>query len=229
MSYIPFPKRLLFQSYKRVNWERWQGLQERKVLTQRTVREVLERQPYLKPRVHSVLIRSRGEGIFFLFWGKKKKNGTVRLMILHVETWKNILKNIAGHLRLENLYIYNHVNSYYWINQNIFACDIFAKKSCHVTFKVKVTQWDTTLCDPMDYTVRRIFQARILEYVAGPFPRGSSQARDRIQVSHNADRFFTSWATREALWHLKIIIKIKWEEVGKESGGWIKEVNSQPP
>ena len=51
---------------------------------------------------------------------------------------------------------------------------------------------------PMDYTVHGILQARILEWVAFPFSRGSSQPRDRTQVSHNAGRFFTSWATREA-------------------------------
>ena len=39
-----------------------------------------------------------------------------------------------------------------------------------------------------------------------PFSRGSSQPRDRIQVSHIAGRFFISWATREALiyWIWKI-------------------------
>ena len=31
-----------------------------------------------------------------------------------------------------------------------------------------------------------------------PFSRGSSQPRDRIQVSHIVGKFFTSWATREA-------------------------------
>ena len=51
----------------------------------------------------------------------------------------------------------------------------------------------------MDYTVRGILQARILEWVAVPFSRGSSQPRDRTQVSHIAGGFFTSWATREAL------------------------------
>ena len=50
----------------------------------------------------------------------------------------------------------------------------------------------------MDYTVHGILQARILEWVAFPFSRGSSQPRDQIQVSHIAGRFFTSWATREA-------------------------------
>ena len=43
--------------------------------------------------------------------------------------------------------------------------------------KVKVTQLCPTLCNPMDYTVYGILQARILEWVALPFSRGSSQPR----------------------------------------------------
>ena len=43
-----------------------------------------------------------------------------------------------------------------------------------------------------------ILQARILERVAFPFPRGSSQPRNWTQVSRIVGRFFTSWATREA-------------------------------
>ena len=50
----------------------------------------------------------------------------------------------------------------------------------------------------MDLLVHAILQARILEWVAFPFSRGSSQPRDRIQVSHIAGGFFASWATREA-------------------------------
>ena len=64
--------------------------------------------------------------------------------------------------------------------------------------KVKVAQSCPTLCDPMDYTVHGILQARILEWVAFPFFRGSSQPRDQTQFSRIAGRFFTSWATREA-------------------------------
>ena len=63
---------------------------------------------------------------------------------------------------------------------------------------VKVPQSCPTLCDPMDYTVKGILQAQILEWVAFPFSRGSSQLRDWTQVSHIAGGFFTSWATREA-------------------------------
>ena len=44
--------------------------------------------------------------------------------------------------------------------------------------EVKVAQSCLTLCDPMDCTVRGILQARILELVAFPFSRGSSQPRD---------------------------------------------------
>ena len=54
------------------------------------------------------------------------------------------------------------------------------------------------LCDLMDYTIHGILQARILEWVAFPFSRGSFQPRDPTQASHIAGRFLTSWATRQA-------------------------------
>ena len=57
--------------------------------------------------------------------------------------------------------------------------------------KVRVAQSPLTLFDPMDYTVHGILQARILEWVAMPFSRGSSQLRDRTQVSHIAGGSFT--------------------------------------
>ena len=47
----------------------------------------------------------------------------------------------------------------------------------------------STLCDPMDYTVHGILQAILLEWVAIPFSMGSSQPRDRIQVSCIAGGF----------------------------------------
>ena len=52
--------------------------------------------------------------------------------------------------------------------------------------KVKVFQLCPALCDLVDYTVPGILQARILECVAFPFSKGSSQPRDQIQVSHIA-------------------------------------------
>ena len=65
--------------------------------------------------------------------------------------------------------------------------------------KVKVSQLYLTLCNPMDCMVHRIFQARILKWVAFSFSRGSYQPRDWTQVSCIADRFLTSWVEREAL------------------------------
>ena len=60
--------------------------------------------------------------------------------------------------------------------------------------KVKVTQSCLTLCDPTDYTVHGILQARILEWGALPFSRGSSRPRNRTGVSCTATGFFTNWA-----------------------------------
>ena len=60
-----------------------------------------------------------------------------------------------------------------------------------IKVKVKFTQSCPNLCNPMDYTVPEISQARILEWVAVPFFRGSSQSRDQTQVSHIAGRLVT--------------------------------------
>ena len=67
--------------------------------------------------------------------------------------------------------------------------------------KVKVAQSCPTLWDCMDCSsVHEIFQARILEWVAISFSRGSFRPRDRTWVTCIAGRVFTIWATREALW-----------------------------
>ena len=61
--------------------------------------------------------------------------------------------------------------------------------------EVKVPQSCPTLCDPMGYTVHGILQARTVEWVAFPSSRGSSQPRERTEVSRIAGGSFTSWAT----------------------------------
>ena len=65
-----------------------------------------------------------------------------------------------------------------------------------------VAQSFLTPCDPMDcslwgFSIHGIFQARVREWVAISFSRGSTQPRDWTWVSHIAGRHFTFWATRE--------------------------------
>ena len=60
------------------------------------------------------------------------------------------------------------------------------------TCTLKVTQLCLTFCNSMDYIVHGILQARILEWLACSFSRGSSQSRDLIQVSHIAGGFLTN-------------------------------------
>ena len=79
-------------------------------------------------------------------------------------------------------------------------------------------------CSPPGSSVHGILQARILEWVAIPFFRGSFWPRDKIWVSCIAGRRFTIWATREAqeLTHLK---RSWWRERLKAGGegdnrGW---------
>ena len=52
-----------------------------------------------------------------------------------------------------------------------------------------------------------ILQARILEWVANPFCRESSQPRHWTQVSHIAGKLFTVWATREAVTFFLVLKK----------------------
>ena len=78
------------------------------------------------------------------------------------------------------------------------------EKMCSVTclWKVLVAQpclilWDRVDCSLPDSLVHGILQARILEWVAIPFSRGSFCSRDWNQVSYIAGSFFTDWDTRK--------------------------------
>ena len=84
------------------------------------------------------------------------------------------------------------ISLYYYFFFIINECSVFVALLC------------LALCDATDYSVPNssvhvILQARILEWVAIPFSRESSPPRNQTQVSCIAGRFFTIWATREAL------------------------------
>ena len=52
-------------------------------------------------------------------------------------------------------------------------------------------------CSLPGSSIRGILQARLLEWVAISFSRGSSQPKNRTWVSRIAGRFFSNWVTRE--------------------------------
>ena len=112
-----------------------------------------------------------------------------------------------------------------------------------------IAQSCLTLCDPMDCwppgcTVHGILQARIVEWIAIPFSRGSSWPRDQTWVSCVAGRFFTVWATRETgvymcvkttVWgNSKMIVEITqlltghsmWRDKQEWKPGWSADIMS---
>ena len=91
-----------------------------------------------------------------------------------------------------------------WATREECWCNVNQFNHGQVCVCAKSLQSCPTVCDPMDYIACQVplsmgvLQARILEWVAMPSSRGSSQPRDQTQVSHIAGGFFTVWATREA-------------------------------
>ena len=80
-----------------------------------------------------------------------------------------------------------------------------------------VAQSCQTLCDPMDcsppgFSIQGIFQAKVMEWVAISFSRGSSWPRDQTWVSHIVGRCFTVWAKESA--------NAKAEELGLDPWVW---------
>ena len=119
--------------------------------------------------------------LFILFWLSEMgnlhytKNKILRKMILNLDIYF-IYQSIFQHL----LPLINVMGLWwiflYWPVMLSYVCVCLAAQSC------------LTICDPIDCSlpgssVHGILQARILKWVAIPFSKGSSQARDRTQVS----------------------------------------------
>ena len=106
-----------------------------------------------------------------------------------------------------------------WVNHLGIRCTNLSQTLTEVAWSEKYTtlvesevdqSCPTLCCDPVDCSplgssIHGILQSRILEWVAISFSRGSSQPRDRTQVSRIADRRFNLWATRETLSNSKTI------------------------
>ena len=82
-----------------------------------------------------------------------------------------------------------------WSPANLYQIFYFLCVFC-VSDSVCLILCDTINCSLPHSSIHGILQARILEWIAMPFSRGSSWPRDQTQVSCIADRFFTNWAMR---------------------------------
>ena len=117
---------------------------------------------------------------FQVYWKPKQIcNPWLCTLFQKIEVW----------LQYYTLQIYNTVIK---IFLRLCVCCMLVAQSC------------PTLCDPMDCSppgssVCGILQARILEWIAMPSSKGSSQPRDWTQVSHIAGGLFTIWALWEDL------------------------------
>ena len=92
---------------------------------------------------------------------------------------------------------------------------------------------DPMNCSPLGSSVREIFQARLLEWVAIPFSRRSSQSRNWTQVSWIAGRFFSIWATKNQrtwLWGRGLCgdMSIKGRLIWDDEFGAVAHIPSSP-
>ena len=91
------------------------------------------------------------------------------------------------------IFLYYTIQTTGWVSlPHSAALSVYLNLLIRWEKKVKVAQSCLTLCNPIDYTVDGILKARILQWIAFPFSRGSSQPKDQTEVSHIAGRFFTS-------------------------------------
>ena len=76
-----------------------------------------------------------------------------------------------------------------------------------------MTPWTTY--SPPGFSLHGILQARILEWIAISFSRGSSQPRHQTQISCIPGRFFAIWATREVLSYILHLCFVLSKQVSK--------------
>ena len=130
------------------------------------------------------------------------------ISVLTISTWMSALPD--KHNSFYTTYIKKYILLHHLVHKALYNNQMFHELISTATawkWKVLVTRSCLTLCDPMDHSlpvssVHGILQARILEWVAIAFSRGSSWPRDQTQVSCIAGRFFTIWAARERHLHV---------------------------
>ena len=131
-----------------------------------------------------------GSSVHRIFQARILEWGAISVLLVKSQI-QNPTKQKTSHQMIDPIIVlclattFDIVSPLYWVSE-----------SCSV---VSDSLWPHGLYSP--------WNSRVLEWVAIPFSRGSSQPRDRTQVSHTVGGFFTSWATREAQ---KSKMAIKW-------------------
>ena len=137
-----------------------------------------------------------------------------------------LVRGILGSGQTHGVSVRPFLNSsgWWWLISSVFLIRISCHKTTHangyygawpgwaVSISIlPLTKWSKSVscsvisnscnpvdCSPLGSSVHGILQARKLEWVAIDISRGSAWPRDRTQVSHIADRFFTIWVIAEA-------------------------------
>ena len=109
--------------------------------------------------------------------------------VLYYEFYRQVVCGMMGATLVQLQLASNSISGRIY---NFSMAHTFLSFLLKIMSEVKVAQSCPTLCDTMDHTVHGILQIRILEWVAFPFSKGSSQPRDRTQVSRIAGGFFTA-------------------------------------
>ena len=118
------------------------------------------------------------------------ETGSSALLQLNKTTMKCLATGNSSGQR-ETTRITHFIGSLIWrINPYMSLC--VSTQSCPILF-------DPVDCSLPGFSVHGILQARILEWIAIPFSRGTSQPRDRTLVSCLAGRFFTVWTTGKSI------------------------------
>ena len=133
-----------------------------------------------------------------LSWGPLKKMRLLKGSQMSSSSYLRVVRGSPSALVLNLFSIFSLSN---W-SQSHHGLSSRCSGSC--SCEVKVAQLCLTLCISMNYTVHGILQARILEWIAFPFSRGSSQPRDSnpglphrrqilYQLSHQGSPGILEW------------------------------------
>ena len=132
--------------------------------------------------------------------GSLRPHGPEFTSLLHPWNFPRKSTRVGCHFLLEGIFPTQGSNQGLQRGRQMLDC------LSHQGSPMLVAQLCPTLCDAMDCSlpgssVHGLLQARILEWVAISFSRGSSQPRDQTKGSRVAGRFFMIWATGEAYPH----------------------------